>query len=292
MGTATDAARIVVGVDGSRGSRAALSWAVREAELRTTPLDLVHAWSPMRGVTGDSETDLALVARTHGNSMLASAAGQVRVSAPAVDVATHLVQGRPGPVLLDAAVGAYLLVVGSRGLGGFRGMQLGSVGLHAIAHAPCSVAIVRAPARARRPVVVGIDGSPASSCVLKVAFEEAELRGSQLLIVSVLYVPPAIGNAPDREHTFGALRATVYDMLQVLMKGMAQQHPKVDVRTSLPKGYPTEVLANASATAQLLVIGAHGTGAFSGMRLGSTSHALAQEAHCPLIVVRGFNEDA
>lgn len=281
-----DAPSIVVGIDGSPGSRSALSWAVDEATMRNLPLDLVHAWRPMfRATTGDA-LDPSLIAQTHGDALLAAAAGQVKVSAPTVSSRTWLVKGRPSEALLSAATGAYLLVVGSRGAGGFRGMQLGSVGLHAVAHATSPVAIVRARPRAKGPVVVGIDGSPVSRHVLAVAAEEAALRGSSLVVLWALYVHPIAEGVPDRESALTSLQATAHETLRPLINDVTRLHPEVDVRTSLPTGYPAEVLTVASATAQLLVVGSHGGGAFSGMRLGSISHALAHEAHCPLIVAR------
>lgn len=281
-----DGPSIVVGVDGSPGGRSALAWAVDEATMRNLPLDLVHAWRPMfRAATGDA-LDPSLIAQTHGDALLAAALGQVKVSAPTVSSRTRLVKGRPSEALLAAAAGAHLLVVGSRGVGGFRGMQLGSVGLHAVGHASCSVAIVRARPRAKGPVVVGIDGSPAARHVLEAAAEEAALRCSPLVVLWALYVHPIAEGVPDRESALASLQATAHETLQPLINDVTRLHPSVDVRASLPTGYPAEVLTTASATAQLLVVGSHGGGAFSGMRLGSISHALAHEAHCPLIVAR------
>lgn len=282
-------ARIVVGIDGSPGSRAALSWAMDEATLHHLSLALVHAWRPMfrAPVEEPGGPDPALIARAHGDALLAAAMGHVKVSAPTLPVCAHLLEGRPSAVLLDAAQGASMLVVGSRGLGGFYGMQLGSVGLHAVAHASCSVVVVRARERAKGPVIAGIDGSAASRQVLSVAFEEAELRRSPLVVIWALYVHPVAEGVPDHGRALAAVQAAARATVAPLVRELAQAHPRVDVSTSFPIGYPAEILANTSATGQLLVVGSHGGGGFSGMRLGSISHAVAHEAHCPLIVVRG-----
>lgn len=283
-----DSSRLVVGIDGSAGSREALAWAIDEALARNAPLDLVHAWRPMYHVYADQlgYADAALTAHTHGDSLLAAAHGHVRVAAPSLKTSAHLLKGRPSAVLLEAAVGARMLVVGSRGIGGFHGMQLGSVGLHAVTHAPCSVVVVRGAPASKGPVIVGIDGSSESKSVLSVALEEAALHDSPLLVTWALYVHPAAEGVPNFDQALAGVQADAHTTVQQLLADLSPQHPGVDIRTSFPVGYPAEILANASTTARLLVVGSHGGGGFSGMRLGSISHAVVHAAHCPVMVER------
>jgi nucleotide-binding universal stress UspA family protein len=148
-------AKVVVGVDGSEGSKAALRFAVEEARLRGATLHAIHAWElPLRPgeetryvVVGEPsrEHDLEAVGRTL--SVAASEAlgrSLEGVDLEGVDLRPESVEGSPAEVLLEAAEGADVLVVGSRGRGGFRGLVLGSVSQKIAHHAPCPVVIVRA----------------------------------------------------------------------------------------------------------------------------------------------------
>lgn len=141
--------RIVVGVDGSRSSKAALAWAVRQAELTDATVEAVIAWqypiafagAPYAPIGSVLETDFAATAgQVLGETIseVVDASGPVKVSATARE-------GNPAQTLLDVAKGADLLVVGSRGHGGFTEALLGSVSQHCVHHAPCPVVIVRGP---------------------------------------------------------------------------------------------------------------------------------------------------
>jgi nucleotide-binding universal stress UspA family protein len=140
--------RIVVGVDGSPSSRAALRWAVRQAALTGAAVDAVIAWRDPASYGGYSwlisdysYADLA--AKT-----LSEAVDAVVPAGGAVTVRQHVTEGNAARVLLDAAKGADLLVVGRRGHGGFAGMLLGSVSQHCVQHSPCPVAVVHGADRA------------------------------------------------------------------------------------------------------------------------------------------------
>ncbi|NUQ88716.1 MULTISPECIES: universal stress protein [Glycomyces] len=137
--------RIVVGVDGSAPSQRALEWALREAALTGAELEAVHAWEvPAAYGTG-------MVMTLPSNEEFESAAKQVLSRAvdqaagadPGVVIVQNSVAGHPARVLMDAAEGASLLVVGSRGHGGFVGTLVGSVSQYCVSHAPCPVVVVR-----------------------------------------------------------------------------------------------------------------------------------------------------
>ena len=138
--------RIVVGVDGSDSSLAALKWALEEARLRSGPVHVVTAWHyPVIGdAAGKAEDHEAFgdkARRAHADALRqASVAG--------VGVTGEVTEGHPAEVLLKAAAGADLLVVGSRGHGGFAGMLLGSVSSHAVHQAHCPVLVLRTSAGA------------------------------------------------------------------------------------------------------------------------------------------------
>ncbi len=134
--------RIVVGVDGFESSEAALRWAIRQAKLTGAVVEAVTAWQVPAG------TGLVPVAdmpdyQDDARTVLAEAITELRTADPEVEVRPHVVAGRAGQVLVDAAEGADLLVVGCRGHGGLAEALLGSVGQFCVHHAPCPVVIMR-----------------------------------------------------------------------------------------------------------------------------------------------------
>jgi nucleotide-binding universal stress UspA family protein len=137
--------RIVVGIDGSEAASRALRWAAEEASERDAELEVVHVWerpqvyAPM-GV-GAYPIDPQLV-QDEARKVLDRAVWEARALAPAVHVCQRLEEGAAGTVLVDAAHGAELLVVGSRGLGGLRRLFLGSVSQQVADHASCPVVIL------------------------------------------------------------------------------------------------------------------------------------------------------
>lgn len=139
--------RIVAGVDGSAASRLALEWAVTEARLRGGQVRAVTAWEfppvtvGMEGLIHNPDI-FPQAARRLQNEALKE------VGSGAVPVTGDVVQGHPATVLLKAAEDADLLVVGSRGFGGFTGLLLGSVSTQVLHHSPCPVLVVRTRARA------------------------------------------------------------------------------------------------------------------------------------------------
>lgn len=139
--TSSEAFLIVVGVDGSEQSLTALQWAITEARLRHGQVRVVTAWyyPPMASTVGYGIID----------DSFKQAAEQVQTDAlkaiadEGVDVTGQVVENSPASALLDAATDADLLIVGSRGHGGFTGLLLGSVSAQVIHHARCPVLIVR-----------------------------------------------------------------------------------------------------------------------------------------------------
>jgi nucleotide-binding universal stress UspA family protein len=146
---------IVVGTDGSAGAHRAVGWALEEARLRGVELVVVHAWTvplldalpePWVLATPVGHTDDRLHDRLaeSARAILDAAVAAAKETEPGVDVRGELVEGRPAAALLEAARSADLLVVGSRGHGGFGGLRLGSVSAQCVHHAPCPVAVVPA----------------------------------------------------------------------------------------------------------------------------------------------------
>ena len=139
--------RIVVGVDGSDHSVLALRWAVRQAERTGADVDVIACWqwpASAGGFLPYENFDLSAVTSKAVDAAVASIVCDEDQTA--VAVRTTIIEGYPAKALLDAAEGAELLVVGSRGHHAVSGLLLGSVGLHCATHAPCAVLIVREPA--------------------------------------------------------------------------------------------------------------------------------------------------
>ena len=139
--------RIVVGVDGSASSLAALRWAVHQAELTGGTVNAVVAWQMPATMTGFGFAPVAVAEDSEVEQTAQRILDQVvsKVTRPEGGPAVRrlAVQGFPAPVLLGASVGADLLVLGSRGHGGFSGALLGSVSQHCVRHARCPVVIIR-----------------------------------------------------------------------------------------------------------------------------------------------------
>ncbi len=136
--------RIVVGVDGSAHSADALRWALRQAVRTGAKVEAITCWEAPIGMVGpnkDAESLMNKTTRQTGEELVAVAVSETE-GANGVTVGTREVQGHPASALIEAATGADLLVVGSRGHGAFTGMLLGSVGLHCATHSPCPVVIV------------------------------------------------------------------------------------------------------------------------------------------------------
>jgi nucleotide-binding universal stress UspA family protein len=141
-GPADDRPRIVVGVDGFESSKAALRWALHQAKLTGAVVEAVTAWHvpPSTGVIPiDDLPDY----RDDAQSVLGEAIAEMSTTDPEVEVWPHVTEGRAAQVLVEAAEGAELLVLGSRGHGGLAEALLGSVGQFCVHHAPCPVVIMR-----------------------------------------------------------------------------------------------------------------------------------------------------
>jgi nucleotide-binding universal stress UspA family protein len=148
MAPKTDIKSIVAGVDGSESSRTALHWAYAEAAHHGASLTVVTTWQPpslpMSPPYGSLPSEgYETQPRTDALSLLDRFVGELDIRSPAVDVRTSIEEGNPAKVLIERSKQADLLVVGSRGHGGFAGMLLGSVSQHLVAHADCPVVVIR-----------------------------------------------------------------------------------------------------------------------------------------------------
>lgn len=289
------AGRVVVGVDGSASGLAAVEVAAREARLRGAELRVVHAflWPAMHPPPWPLPLGPpASGVRNMVEHLVAEAVARAKTAEPEVPVSHAVVTGEPLAVLEAQSRAAELVVVGSRGMGGFAGLLAGSTAVHLVVHGRCPVLVVREEPRADGPVVVGVDGSAAGEKAVGFAFAEAALYGAGLVAVhawTVRTAPmPAAREASVRyTNRPAALAQGEERVLAEALAGHRERYPDVTVLQEVVHRGAREALIEASRTARLMVVGARGRGGFAGLLLGSVSQALLHHAHCPVAVVRG-----
>ncbi|WP_255512659.1 universal stress protein [Kribbella steppae] len=284
---------VLVGVDGSVSAQGALAWAAAEASSRHCPLRIVHTFSwpvtgNLLGMTFAGDLNIGL--QSAAEWILTEAKAHARELAPNIKVIADLFVGPAAPTLLNEAQSADLVVVGSRGVGGFRGLLVGSVSATVAAHSPCPVVVVHPhrdgsafPASPIGQIVVGVDGSEISTAAIRFAFQQAARRH-----IGIIAVHAAMRS---RQHPTLSVPAHIVDQIdrQLFAEAMQSKRvlfPAIDVRTKLVHGHPAQALIDSSAGAELVVVGSHGRGGFAGMLLGSVSQAVLQHAACPVAVVR------
>ncbi|MEO6085674.1 MAG: universal stress protein [Umezawaea sp.] len=282
---------VVVGVDGSPSALDAVTWAADECARHHLPLRLVHAYFlPATGypnmIVNASEVLAALDAQ--GRLWLDEAEAVAHTVAPGIAVETSLFSGQAIPLLVDESEGARTVVVGSRGLGGFTGLLLGSTAAALTAHSRCPVVVVRNRTTDSGRVVVGVDGSPASESAIAFAFEAASMREAPL--TAVLSWTDVLVESAFQATRFSMDWSEIEDeqqrSLAERMAGWQEKYPDVVVERVVVRDRPVRALVRAAQHARLLVVGTHGRGGFTGMLLGSTSQALVHHSPCPVAVVR------
>ncbi|MEU8282726.1 universal stress protein [Micromonospora sp. NPDC048905] len=281
---------VVVGVDGSSSSLVAAEHAARAALLRSRPLLLLHGYlHPFGYGIPLNPYDIGMpVPSEEAQRMLETTAADLTDRWPGLVVEVRQVAGGPGITLIEESRQAELVVVGSRGLGGFAGLLLGSVGTQVAAHAHCPVLVVRPdeqPIPVDGPVLVGVDGSESSRLATGYGADEAARREVPLVLV---HVGPAAGDraVPEEiEESQAVYQAEAVRLLADASAAVRAAHPDLVVREHPVRAAgPVQGLIEASGTASLLVVGTRGRAGFAGLLLGSVSQAVIQHAHCPVLV--------
>jgi len=284
------AGRIVVGMDGSEGSVKAARWAVREARARGRGITLTHAIMPTTassafGISAPPRLDLIDDLRNGSIEHLTRIAADLDCTD--VDVVVEI--GTPSALLLTASDTADVLVIGSRGRGGFAALLLGSVGSQVASHSSCPVIVMRDDPRLdAQEIVVGLDGSSHSVAALDFAFDEASRHGFLIVAVHAWDVPSFdVTITPDGpvplplEHSAdNEARLTAK-----ILAGYTEQYPDVDVVEHLVRASAVHALLKAATNAAMIVVGTRGRGAALGALLGSTSNAVLHKAKVPVAIV-------
>ncbi|WP_205876925.1 universal stress protein [Mycobacterium camsae] len=285
---------ILVCVDGSAAALGAVRWAARDAVLRNAPLTLVHIsdaplpeWFEATAMAGGRQRPElgAIEAATEIADACAANCGPLQIDSKVFNSATI-------PTLVGLSAEVEMVVVGYRGRGGVSARGLGSVSSALVYSAHCPVAVIHGnqtmiDGAAREPVLVGIDGSPASEAATAIAFAEASRRGVGLLALHVWTDPWVSGSRTSfQDSSWDARPSEEEESLAERLAGWHERYPDVAIHRSIEIGDPARCLIEASRQAQLLVVGSHGCSRFRGTVLGSVGASAVNKAKVPVIVAR------
>ncbi|MGB8501264.1 universal stress protein [Mycobacterium sp.] len=285
---------IVVGVDGSTSSTAAVQWAAREAAMRNVGLALVHVVAPVAAGsssivwTGPNPSVALARQAEHAHQLIDDAVKAANDTAGALQIRRDVIFSSPVPTLVDMSEEAQMLVVGRHGRRLLPHVPLGSTSTAMMHQAHCPVAVIPedfdgATEVTTAPVLVGIDGSPASELATAIAFGEASWRGVDLVALHASCDSDPFG-IHELEWAVGEPRA--HEALAERLAGWQERYPDVTVRRIVVFDRPARHLLERVEAAQLVVVGSRGRGGFAGLLLGSVSTAVAQAARIPVIVAR------
>lgn len=284
---------ILVGVDGSREALQAAEWAAARAKLNNAQLQLVCAYALPSYTAASMESGFAVI----DNDV-------IRASAQTVvdETLTHLAKlgyqaegrvepGDPTAVLVQLSEQADLIVVGTRGTGGFADRLLGATSSALPAYSRCPVVVV--PGRGAdqqftpvKKIVIGVDGSRRSRKSLRRAIEEAALWGAQLTAVDAVPMASSAGVLawlPATVNRESILR-DVRDELKAICKAESAGSG-VEIHAHALDGNPAALLTEFSTAVELVVVGTRGRGGFAGVLMGSTSQSVLAHSTCPVLVV-------
>ncbi len=300
---------VLVGVDGSPPSLAALDWAAAYAQVHGLGLHLVCAYSVPTftaaaldgGYAALDDSAIAEGARAVLDEALA------RVAPVGLRMTSAVATGDAAAVLVELSREAALVVVGTRGRGGFAERLLGTVSSALPAHAHCPTVVVpyrrydRTGSSASdvpdvqeegdhlpvRRIVVGVDGSPAAEVALERAISEAEAWQAELTALAAVPIGTStsylawLPAAVDHE----VVLRDVGEGLDVVVERALVGHESMQVRRHVLDGTAAQLLTEFSTAVDLVVVGSRGRGGFAGLLLGSTSQAVLHHASCPVMVV-------
>lgn len=291
---------VLVGTDGSENAQRAVAWAAREARLRASTLTILTAWTPQPvadaslWAVGDAGTQLLDDIRAQqiadANSLVETAARNIRHRYPDVQVHTFACEGDARRVLVEHSRNASLLVVGSRGRGPIASVLLGSVAFWLTRHAEVPLAVVPRAARHaddalhQRGVVAGVSLDPLSSKVVEVAATEAAKRQCDLILAYCAWDGDASRHgweqvAESELDSFGV------NALNQLATDTARRFPQLTIRRRFARGNADHYLAAVSARHEVLVLGRRHATPGDAIGLGSVASAVFHAAASVVLVV-------
>lgn len=289
-----DVSSVIVGVDGSQPARQAALWAAAEAARRDRPLHIVHAADTDSRVLYLSADSVEQV-RQAGRGLLDETAGAVAAAYPGLHVTTEFSRSDPVSSLHRAAGLHGTIVVGNRGLGGFKSLMLGSVGLKTAAGAKTPLIVVRgvenvteAEAEAEAgagAVVVAVRDEHDLECA-QYAAREAGLRKASLRLVHVWNILQSVGDVVTMLDNVEDIAGEQVEKLKAVTEQIRDEFPDLSVQADAEKSRSVAgVLVEATNQADLLVMGGRRSPGYMGPTLGRVTHTLVHHAHCPVLLV-------
>lgn len=279
---------VVVGVDGSAASEAAVRWAARRAEDTNSPLVIAHA-------AGQAPVTGPVLNREEGRRQSRAAAR--KLTARALTVACEAAPGivpevvapvsEPRQLLIGLSATASIVAVGTRGRGPISSLLLGSVSTALAGHAQCPVAVVRPlkqEVEGPRPVLVGVDGGPATQGVLELAFDIADGSGRPLEVVQCRTLQRGVSGHSGYATWLRDL-TDHEQMLDEAISQHAEKHPDVRFQRRVVEDDPILALVERSEDSAVVVVGSRGL-SWARSVIGSVSRAVVERAHCTVVVVR------
>ena len=286
--------RYIVGWDGSPGASAALDWALAQARGTHTKVHLLHAVLAIPpGPYGEVALDQG-VYDDIAQAVLALGIDYAKEHAPDVTVTTERAYRGVTGALMDAARPHDVIVLGTRGYGGFMTMIVESSCIQAATHAQVPVVVVHPREKGQPsyasagPVVIAIDGTDLSKQAMQFGLMMASLLHREAIVIhtwtlpAVEIVPPSFIAADEA----AAIASDQQRIASEFLAGWRTEFPDVKVTMRVIQGNTAAVLLEAAKTASLVVTGSRGRGEFRGAFLGSTSNALIHHAGCPVAIVR------
>ncbi|MEV0489762.1 universal stress protein [Streptomyces atratus] len=277
---------LVAGVDGSEPAKRAALWASEEALRRDRPLHLVYAADTDSRMLYASMETIEEV-RHAGRELLQETAAIVAERYPGLKVTRELSRREPVASLRNAAGNHGTIVVGSRGLGGFNSLMLGSVGLKVAAGARTPVVVVR-----------GAEGTPAADVVVAAvhdehdldcarhAASEAELRKASLRLLHVWNVLESVGTVVTMLDAVDDVAQNHVRMVMGVADLIRADFPGLAVEAEAEKGISAAgVLVAATRHADLLIMGGRRSPGYFGPTLGRVTHSLLHHANCPVELI-------
>jgi nucleotide-binding universal stress UspA family protein len=282
--------RVVVGVDGSPNSKAAVAQASHFASSRDMTLQVLHAFAPDLPMLGFGALADRSVVTEHGQHLIDDAVARAHAMHPDLHVTQALQDGYASQALVAASRTAALVVVGATGHGILSQASVGPTAMQVVTHARCPVLVVGhetsgEPAAGGR-IVAGVDGSDASMHAAQAAHREAAVVGGSLEVVHAWQARSAADPTLTHASSWDDYAARLEEGVETALADERRAHPDVKVEYAVVSGEPAKALAERTEGANLLVIGSRGSGGFPGLHVGSVALQLMGRSRCPILLTR------
>ncbi|MDO4258991.1 MAG: universal stress protein [Actinomycetaceae bacterium] len=292
---------ILVGVDGSTESLAATAWAADRAKITGAKVHVICTYalaSYSAAALDGGYTVLDDEALKRGAELVVEDAVKHAKERGATNISSSVEPGDPAGILVEMSAEVDLVVVGSRGGGGFTDRLLGTVSSALPAHAKCPVVVVPRHTSGKHftpveRIVVGVDGSEVASAALKRSVDEALAWKARLTAVSAVPIA-STGSMMSWLPTQVDRVALLKDVREGLTKAVASavDGRDLEVPCHALDGSPASLLIEFSTAVDLVVVGTRGRGGFAGVLLGSTSQTVLHHSTCPIMIVPSRHKDA